>query len=572
IPDWASLPYHVWVQIFQLAFAALESGSIQNAVNWLLSTSRIARAVAEPALTVLYYSPPLLTRPMAHKLVSHLSKDPSTTMFNYRPKVKKLSIDVEELAAKTYSGSPLDLKSTIGRLPQLKVIDFHHRKDEAPYRCLDENLRWHYPAGLFEALDVEEAEFDMHVPRLAGWRWNRRMMGQELDLAKIKTLHMLPSFRHLKRLSLVNYQIPSLHGTTKEDDEEAITRDQAYIQSVADAISVLPDLEYLSIETSTVVTDDFLLLLPKTLRTLSLINCWEVTGPGFATYLVSHGQALQNLTLNHCQSLDLSFLAVLGSACPNLQNLCADLKYYNHHEYYNDSDPLYKDVLTVDQIPDWPATLELIDLRNMRKWSAEAAEVFFQSLVDSAAKLLSLRALHLKAMLDIPIRQRSAIRDKWDARLKEVFLRKKTDPLPLFSLRDGPVDEEVSPLPKSHRMAVGSPSRRSTRIVAQLSNPSSRASSVGRDLRIWRARPSYAEPNTDDEDLEAEPDGADYSTSSDEGDARSPTTTTDGFIQGLCDTVEIQLDNQKLTERIYDMNDFMDESNSDDSADEDYGS
>ncbi|KAK3683707.1 hypothetical protein B0T22DRAFT_468632 [Podospora appendiculata] len=591
IPNWVSLPYYVLVDVFQYASASFSSN--REAVNWLLSTSRICRAFAEPALTALYQCPALLSRSMAHSLLEHLSRDPATTTFNYRAKVEKLRIDVAEIAAKTYRGQPLDFGALVRHLPRLKVIDFWHEKDLPPYRNLDDNLRWHYPNTLFEAMNDPQAPLEDgrqgQPTRLAGWRWNGRMMGPGFNLANVKSLHLTPAFASLKKLCFVNYQLPSLRARGDADEAEISAQDDAFIQSMADAISVLPDLEYLSIECSTVVTGNFLPLLPKTIRTLELINCWEINGEDFATYLVTHGQKLQHLHLHHNQSLDLSFLTVLGTACPNLQTLCMDLKTYSHHEFYHDSEPNYDNVLTPDQAPHWSQGLETIELKNMRKWSADAAEVFFQSLVDCAPRLPQLRCLDLKTMLDIPFRQRSALRDKWDMMLKKVFLRKLSDPRPFFTLRSNQSGEKDSG--KSTRTArrsqnataspaEPSPSRRSSRRVAatsgipgmQTTSPSSRASSIGRDLRNGITRPSYAEPDTDDDedDLESsEQENADESDEKESLLSSPPSSEADVFRQGMCEKVEIFLDNQKPTETTFNMNDFLDDELSDD-LDEDW--
>ncbi|KAK4120794.1 hypothetical protein N657DRAFT_578837 [Parathielavia appendiculata] len=586
IPDWASLPYHVLVQIFR--YAASPLAELQQA-RWLVAASGVCRAFAEPALTALYETPPLFSRSMAHGLVSLLSKDPSTTLFNYRPKVKELWIDVDEIASKTYKGQPLDLRNLIGNLPQLKSVQFSHHKDLPPYRSLDGSLRWHYPVSFFEALsgnrNAAEGANIADQTQLHGWQWNRRLMGPDLNLAGLKALHQTPPFQGLKKVSFVNYQVPSLHAKASADEAELAARDLDFIQGLASAITVLPALEHLSIESSTAANDQLLPLLPKTLKTLELVNCWDVNGEDFADYLLASGRYLKNLILRHNQSLSASFLTVLGTACPNLQVLSIDFKTYNHHEFYHDSDPSYDQLLTADQIPDWPSNLETLQLLNMKKWTAEAAETLLQSLVDNAPKLLRLRRLDLKAMLSIPIQERSRLRNKWDRKLRHVFLRAKEDPQPLFSLRNpshkalnGAVKNTSNQSRKTARgtLPAGSPSRRSGRIAVKSSNSSSRASSVGRDLRSL-GRPSYAEPDTDEDEIDDEEEeqekGEEAVRSSDESQPASPTALAappkeTPFRHGMCEKVEIQLDNQKSAETTLTMDDFLDSENEDLSDDD----
>ncbi|KAK3304443.1 uncharacterized protein B0T15DRAFT_536500 [Chaetomium strumarium] len=581
IPDWSSLPYLILLQIFRYAAAPLTE--LQHA-KWLIAASGVCRAFVEPALTALYESPPLLSRSMAHGLVSLLSKDPSTTLFNYRPKVVELWIDVEQIASKTYKGQPFDLRALISNVPRLKSIQFFHRKDDPPYRSLDENLRWHYPAALFQALDGPQGPAQnagrVAPPRLSEWQWNRRLMGPDLDLGGIKALHSTPSFIGLRKLSLVNFQVPSLHAKANANNEELAAKDLAFVQSLADAIAELPTLQHLSMESSTAVNDQLLPLLPKNLQGLELVNCWDVNSDDLASFLLSSGHQLKQLVLRHNQSLSLSFVTILGSACPNLQLLSVDLKTYNHHEFYHDGDPAYDELLAADQIPDWPEGLETLQLLNMKKWTAEAAENLFQSLVDSAPKLSRLRSLDLKAMLSIPIHERSRLRNKWDARLKRIFLRERQDPLPLYSLRAQPqraaADGIMSTPKKSRKFGSGAtvdttPTRRSSRLASQLSNPSSRASSLGRSLRSGLRRLSYAEPDTDgdEEDEEMEEEAG----TSGESRHMSPMNTMAGealpFRHGMCEKVEILLDNQKTTETTLTMDDFLD-SEHDDLSDDDW--
>ena len=531
---------------------------------------------------------------MAHGLVALLSKDPSTTLFNYRPKVEELIINVEEIASKSYKGQPLDLRALLGNLPRLRVVQFFHWKDDPPFQRLDESLRWHYPAVLFQALNgvqgaTEAANGAQHA-KLTAWQWNRRLMGPDLDLSGIKALHQTPSFSRLKKLSFVNFQVPSLHARANADVDELEAQDRAFIQRMADAIASLPTLEHLCIESSTAASGELLALLPADLKTLELVNCWEVDGDDFASYLLSNGYKLEHLVLRHNQSLDLTFLTVLGAACPNLKTLCMDFKTFNHHKFSHDSNPDYETLLAAGQVPDWPEGLESVELKNMRKWTAEAAETLFQSLVDSAPKLRRLRRLDLKAMLDIPYRQRSEIRDRWAATLKHVFLREAEDPRPVYSLRQqqapSSATDESSALKKkpskksrrSARLAPESPSRRSSRIAMQQAtpSPSSRASSVGRELRNGLNRPSYVEPDTDmDEDDEEEDDDDDDDIGSghdnSHGQPASPAETAGAvpFRHGLCEMVELQLDNQKPAERTWRMEDFLDDED-DDLSDEDW--
>ncbi|KAL1883032.1 hypothetical protein VTK73DRAFT_107 [Phialemonium thermophilum] len=591
IPPWNELPYFILMQIFDHAVSAELD---RHAANWLLSTSRVCRAFAEPALTVLYKHPPLYSLPMAHGLVYLLSQSPDHTLFSYRTKVERLSIDVGTVAMKTHRGNTLDFKILLQNVPRLRELHLWHDKDNPPYRQLDEKLRWCYPRSLFEGLGVRfppledvngPFEVDENVVRLSSWRWSSRMIGPGLNWNRIRALHETPCFNDLRRVAFVNFQLPSLHAANAETPE-MLRKDMEMIADFAGAIRALPNLRHLIIESSTVANEHLLPLLPDSIEHLELINCWDVKSSDFSGYLLSHGHRLRHLTLHHNQSLNLAFLPVLGLACPALESLSMNLTYFKHHEFYSDSDPGYDRLLTSGQVPVWPSSLRSLDLKNLRYWDADAADTFFQSLADSAPTLPLLRRLVIKAMLDIPFRQRSQMRDKWVAQLTAIFLRQFKEPLPIYSLHSKNAREEAAPSrqrfkPKhGNKYQSSSPTaRRSNRIATRPFESPLRVSGVSRSLRYMTSnRLSYAEPETDD-GLESEVDEEESGV--DEGNTKELPSMELGrsllpragdlslSIQGLCDVVDITFDNQKPVEHPWQMGDFLD-SESDDPTDEDW--
>ncbi|CAK7229154.1 hypothetical protein SBRCBS47491_007151 [Sporothrix bragantina] len=614
-PPWATLPYFVLADIFAYGAGPLDTIA---SVRWLLGVSRTCKGFAEPALRALYRSPPMLTMNMAHNLVDHLAKDPSTTIYDYRQKVKTLSIDVGSLASRVYRGRHLDIPRLVSYCPGLVNLDLYHYKDMPPYREQTENLRWSYPETLFEVLGavppqetVESAGGDtqdegsssssntavVSAPKAAAptgvklrsWRWNQRLMGPNMTLDKMLAIHLSPTFAGLRKLSFVNYQRPSLNARDPEDPA-VIEADRQQAEDFTSLLNALPSLTHLSIESSTAANDLILPLMPKTLQHLELINCWDITADQFAEYLVTHGQALRELTLNYNQSLSLSFLSVLGTACPQLQVLRMNLTYYSQHATYNDANPNYETLITPDQVPAWPAGIQVIELEHLRKWEPDAAEVFFKSLVDSAPHMPELRVLAIKAMLDIPWRQRCEMRDRWEATLERVFKRHVSLPKPANSLSyydKQKKQHDTSPRSKAKARHVDSePSRRSHRIATHASSPSSRASSKSRGLRTMApsTRVSYREPDTDEdipssddfnkedddekvekhgdnEDAEQSEGKMDVEMSGSEGPSARPQKNRP-FVHGMCDVVDIRIDNQKPGEIQYRMVDFLDNDDS----------
>src|SRR3569833_1032564 len=461
---------------------------------------------------------------------------------------------------------PADLPGLIINCPRLSELNICHYKDMSPYRQLDDNLRWVYPKALFDGLSMPTSSWP--TIRLRSWLWSARMMGKdEWSFADIKRIHLLPTFSVLRKIVLVNYQRPSLRAPD-DSDPQVIDQDKRYVEVLASLLDVLPDLKHLVMESSTAANEMLLPLLPKTLQHLELINCWDVTADHFADYLLSHGRKLRHLTLHHNQSLSLSFLPVLRDSCPELQSLRMNLTYYKHHEFYKDSNPMYDTLLAADEVPTWPSPLRVIELEHLRQWDAEAAEVFFQSLVDGAPRLPMLRHLAIKANLNIPWRQRSEMRDKWVARLGKVFKRQSAAPRPARTLQAARCEDDHPPPPTKRPQRNGKdtrPERRSGRIASLVPGTSPPANGVPRHPRKpGRGVVSYKEPDSDEEIDDDEEDGD--GTSDDEDSHASTISEATGLVQRLCDIVAIRFDNQKPTEMQYGMDDFLDSdhANSDD--------
>lgn len=578
---WSELPYMILVDVFTFAAGPLDNTA---SVRWLAQASATCRSFAEPALTALYRSPPLLSLAMAHGLADLLSMPPSVTMFPYRQKVESLSIDVGSIAALTFKGQHLDVSRMVLYCHRLAELDLFHQKDMAPYRQLADRLRWAYPRPLLnylaygdtpelpsETLPEISAENQQRFPLVRAWRWSARMMGPELDFDHIKSIHRSRGFSSLRKITFVNFQPPSLR-VKNADDSQIACMDREHAADFAALIQALPALSHLVLDSCGVADQYLLPLLPPQLENLELINCWDITADALADFLASRGRYLRHLTLNHNQSLSLSFLPLLGSCCPRLQTLRINLACYASHMNCHSSKPLYEELLLPGQIPVWPRSIQVVEMENMRKWTPEAAEMFFASFIDSAPDMPDLRRLSLRAMLDIPWRQRCEIRETWEMRLKRCFARNSTPPRPWKSLADVILAHEPEEQPRRKATKRRSsaehsgPSRRSGRISAQASGQSSRASSITRGLRrLHRGHVSYREPDSDedmDEGSEEEQEGEDAAM---EGiDVGAPSPASDAsleFVQGLCEVVDLRFDNQKPTEVQFNMDDFLDDDN-----------
>lgn len=497
-----------------------------------------------------------------------------------RTMVESLVVSVTSLSA----SRPFDLAELILILPSLSHLELYHEFDLPPYRQLDlKNRRWTYSQALVNALK-SAGDSDAHM-RLKSWRWSERMMDRDVvSPEQMRTIHQWPTFSQLRDITLVNFQVPSLKENKDPNDPEVFEADKNFISCISESLESLGNLKHLKMESSTVVDGQFLSLLPKTIEHLEIVNCWELTAEMLAEYLLTHGRCIRRLTLHHNQSLSLAFLPTLGGSCPQLHELSMNLTFYAHHEYYNDSDPFYETLLTVTDVPVWPETIEVIDLEQLAKWDAATAEMFFQSFVDQAPNMPRLRHLAVKAMLDVPWRQRCEFRDRWVSRLRKIFLRKQTKPRPFHSLIQWPALKGEAGVQEGNTEVAGgtddTPMRRSTRIATHIAIPTpvppentvekkrkrKRGAGSARDLRRpRRVAISYRDPDTD-EDLDLlEPEESEEEEVADpslpSSPPESPASPDDDvpFVHGMCDVVNIRFDNQKPREFQLGMEDFLDE-------------
>lgn len=554
IPDWRDprVPYTAWVDIF------LHAGGWGAETGWLLHAATVCKALSEPALTALYRCPSIKSAAKTKKLISLLERVPQDCLFNYQAKVRFMYINIESF--------PLAMiDKAVRPLRRLKELIIYSPLDQPPYRELDKTIRWHYPEELFRALDRDVSLVDdtLHqvatqsAIKLKSWEWSSRLLGGFVqDVGDLLRVHQRESFAQLTKLSFINFQVPSLHkAEIKVDDEaknfETYQEDGAYIEAIAKAISALKCLKSLTFESATVMNHRLLPLLPKDLIHLELVNCWEVRSEDLASFLRTHGHHLRTLTLFHNQSLNLAFLTDLAETCPQLQELRMNLSYFRHHESVDDSDPNYESALQLTQLPLWPSSLRVIEIEHVRNWGVEVAEMFLNSLVDSAPNLMNLRHLAIKTMLNIPWQRRATLRQEWREKLEKVFLRPWHPPNDVqFTQASGTRTTSMK-----SRDPV-SPSRRSVRIASNGSDLSRGDTDMSGRLRENRRKPMYREPDTDeDEDEDESPSDSDHDQESDERQHSAHI----GFVQGMCNTVSILFDNQKVREIQYGMEDFNDD-------------
>ncbi|EAW08479.1 uncharacterized protein ACLA_032140 [Aspergillus clavatus NRRL 1] len=526
IPPWQSLPYHILFDIFLRAFYPLVDEKTMmrsSSPQWLVNIALMCHAFHEPALAALYHCPPLIPAIKSHALLSLLCRPQEELSTNYRNKIKELHVDVETLLL--YKSGPtlgyFDLPKLLEQTPQVRRVRLYHKDDFVvglPSWQIPRS-KWVYPETLFDTMNSS-------LVHLRSWDWNSRFMETQQLLPFILGKHYEPAFRRLTELRLLHIASEDLDGdgvVESSNEREVI---------LATAIKELPDLRHLEFLECSIVNEHLLPHMPSTLTSLTINNCDEVTALNFGMFLASHGQHLRELDLSHNRHLSLSFMVSLAECCQSLEKFKMDISIYDWSSYH-DIEPHFAELLRPSDIPTWPATLQEIELIQLRKWDDVTAEVFFTSLINAAPELRYLRRLAISAILRIGWRDRASFREKWIGKLEKVFLRRTTPPNPnLRTLRKKDLQvEKDDPATQSEAQnsSVSTPSKRKSARLAQRKN------SEAEDKAESGA--SYRASNADDPDL---------------------------FIQGMCDTVMVRIDNQRPTETQFNEQDFLDDERSGD--------
>ncbi|KAF2033540.1 hypothetical protein EK21DRAFT_109008 [Setomelanomma holmii] len=551
-PAWASLPYHVLLQIFVYASHPLRDENMRATaeISWLVQVARMCSAFTKPALTALYRNPPIFAMRQSRKsLVHQLISPPEAARDDHRVMVKRLELDATQMTALTdHANSVTDLAALIRSLTTLREIDIFDPFDRPPYRGRLRRLRrWVYPAELFDALRASEL-------RLRSWRWNSAFCDH--GPLWLKSIHGDSSFQSLRELALTKF-----HPSEISEDRNEHEGDQGQPTTeelLASAIVALPNLNALSLETCGIVSGRLLPLLPTNLVSLNITNCGELLSDALSAFLATHGAQLEDLTLNHNQSLDLSFLVDLKQSCPKLEILRMDMTYYSSLSMSSDNEPLYETLLGEAERPTWPSTLRVVDMEYLRNWNSVAATNFFSSLIDAAEELPFLREIVVIAMVDTDWRERAKFRVKWTEQFRKVFARKWQPPSShLVSLKafrewiangssmdvEPEKGEPVAPdVADDMRNAKFDDSDSDAPLL-----PSRKSKQVDKwDSKRLRSRAkaagSYDELSADESASEgAESDGDEVP-----------------FVQGLCHTVLFRIDNFRPREEIYGEADFLD--------------
>lgn len=330
--------------------------------------------------------------------------------------------------------------------------------------------------------------------------------------------------------------------------------------------------------------DKFLLRLPTNLQRLELSNCLEITSDMMCAFFKTSASQLRELVLNHNAALSLAFLTELKMSCPRLEVLKVDMHYYSEKFTVNDAVALYDELLSENDIPTWPPTLRHLSFIHAQKWEPEAAQNLFRSLLDSAPELLNLRQLVLQTHINIPWRDRVGFRDQWIERLRRVFLQRTQSPIKyLGSLRQYRLwkqSQDKMPISSSSIDELGHDySEDDIPFVRKVSHVAISPYKSYGDTEVYsdtdahsnsaKREPRRSKRVADSQIVHASKSTteAEESESEDEEDQPDWRKQPEKFIQGMCDLVDIRIDNQRPRENQFTEGDFLD---SEVSGDEDW--
>ncbi|OKL64169.1 hypothetical protein UA08_00727 [Talaromyces atroroseus] len=523
-PPWHTLPYHILLSIFLHAFHPLadsRQGSHANPTKKLLDVALLCRAFAEPALSALYHTPPLVSSLKAHKVLYLLSQPVESLSINYASKVQELLIDVR--LTLMYKTGPtygyFDLCKLIQKVPHLKTLRLFDQLDgKSPLAWSEPTLRWNYPVSLFDTL--KKCNVRLHT-----FDWNCRYMEPQSIIDSMLKHHVEPPFQAIRHLNF--FHIPSGDGTSEYPEalEDIIET------GLGDALCRLPNLQSVTFTDCTAVNELLFLSMPSKLSSLTLDNCDEVGTIAFVGFLNNHGGSLRELVLKHNRHLNMSFMTILKDACPNLERLSVDLLMHNWPPHYNGM-PHFNSLLKADEVPTWPGALQELELLQLRQWDKPRAATFLTSLVNAAPDLKDLRRIVISATVHMGWQDRASFRRQWINKLEHTFLR-----------RDKPPDPNTAVNSDLEHASLGACGQRF---------------SHRQSARLAMQRLSEVDDNDDDDEER------DRNADSDE---EKIAESKEGYVQGMCDVVSLRIDNLRPADTQFSEGDFLD---SEQSGDEDW--
>jgi hypothetical protein len=489
-----TLPYQIMLQIFQYAAYPLvnEQFVATPSVTWLLRTARVCRAFMEPALSALYYSPPLLPASRAHGLFQCLENQDDSNILNYRSKIRYLDIEAVNVLTHKHAGRhPISLQKLVALLPHVQGLRVHLHTDMPGTVEIGRRVAPVYSNELFDQLDTSKVT-------LRQWKWNYQIMtGNTSVWDNLSSIHSRPSFRMLKDLDIAH--VGDRLRLNKNRWEQLIA-------VLAESFGSLPSLQALTFTKCRIDANENLLKDAPSLRNLSFVDCDGLNSNYLRQLLKSRGGQLTKLVLKHNRFLDLGFIPYLADDCPALQSFEVDFQCFSNSLITGTAEPLFEVVLSAGTKPTWPRSLQHIDIAYIRKWDVATAKDFFGSILDSATDFTRLRSLVIKASLECDWKERIQFRDTWIQRLEDAFQRRA--PPPISRGRPNTESNEQRPYRTKSSARLKAASSNHT-ILAESNTPGMQPLCDLVDIRIDNLRPMQSmyneghfmddEPSDDDD-------------------------------------------------------------------------
>lgn len=496
-PPWQTLPYHVLHEIL-----ATVPESNPRHLKWLLDVSCMCRSFFEAGVDVLYYSPLLYPRGRLTRLLNLLSQPQERLSTNYQNKIKRLDVNMSE-----FSTRKSDLSQFVSHTPQLRHVRLFFSDDRDSFQTVS-LPDWE---TFFDILDTNNV-------RLHSWQWCFKINEiSSLDSSEFTAFHMRPSFSTLRSLEWAD----TLSVYNLLDNEEAI-------KNIFGSMSVLPSLERLVFRNCCMHSPSdespFLsaMQLNPNLRSLTLDHC-HIDQPGLEIFLSIRGKGLRDLSMRHIPDVTMAFTSRLAHYCPNL--VVFRMGFMSEEEPDSTLNESSSDKARASRTPSWPPTLQVLNLDRPGRWSMDDSVNIFNSIIQSTPDLRDLRVLKISASIDIPWRYRAAFRENWVHKLESVFLRSSSPPSTPYPPTGTPhfFSEKASSEPY---VSQSRPTRHSSRI---------------------------AEKQADGGNDQVTSHTSGVNNSADVTSAEDPI-----YVHGMCDVVEIRIDNLRPTGHIVTAEDFAD--------------
>ena len=540
-PSLGGLPYDCLVCILEFAASGLENDR-KAPEEWLQQASLVCKRFTRPARAVSFRTIRLPDHYHARKLIAYLKS--LATGSKPRAWIQYLTIEaIPVLARKDQGDDPISLTELLKLVPMLRGLSLEIQHDvplrrSQGYGFGARSLNSVYQPSLIDILKEQQIY-------LRSVKWNYYFnRNSPFPWTQLADIHKEPIFRRLEHVEIV-----WLNGFASNQNKNI------FAQSLVDALNSSLSLKSLTFNGCQLRSGlDVLGALPKTLENLTITDT-AVRPVMLGQYLAECGGNLRSLKIKYNRTIDLSFLGALDVNCPRLESLQYDLSSISDQDSAVSSEGTLQDLLPDGTIPTWPSSLQRVEMLYLRKWNLESAETFFKSFLQHAHKLPNLRVLILKATVNLDWKDRVKFRDKWTASLLKTFKRNVPDPKPVnFYLNRNtgpPASKRLSS--RRNTEAAGSPSTRKRLHTAIDDTLQSRRSS-GRITRMRKEKestPATGSPDNNSQKAEIE-DIEHYQ---------------DHAIQGMCDVVDIRIENLHPAQVQFEEKDFLD---SEPSGDEDW--